>query len=78
MGVSGELHTPPALPRADTGQEAGWAPQPIWTRWWKEKHPYLYRKSNPGRPACSLVIITEWAMPGPEHLHSATLSHHVC
>jgi len=30
MVVSGQLHGPAALP-------AGWAPEPVWTRWWEEK-----------------------------------------
>jgi hypothetical protein len=44
MEVSGQLHAPAALPPGQEplvpiGQEAGWAPEPFWTRWWKEKFP---------------------------------------
>jgi hypothetical protein len=42
MDVSGQLHDPAALPPGKdplvpTGQEAGWAPEPFWTRWFREK-----------------------------------------
>jgi hypothetical protein len=37
MEVSGQLHGPAALPSVPTGQEAGWAPEPIWTLWSREK-----------------------------------------
>jgi hypothetical protein len=44
MEVSGQLHAPAALPPGKNslvpiGQEAGWAPEPFWTRWWREKFP---------------------------------------
>jgi hypothetical protein len=44
MEVSGQLHAPAALlpeeePPVPIGYEAGWAPEPIWTRWWREKFP---------------------------------------
>jgi hypothetical protein len=39
--VSGELRAPAALPPGKellvpTGWEAGWAPKPVWMRWWRE------------------------------------------
>jgi hypothetical protein len=42
MDVSGQLHAPAALPPGKeplvpTELEAGWAPEPFWTRWWREK-----------------------------------------
>jgi hypothetical protein len=42
--VSGQLHAPVALPPGkeplvSIGQEAGWTPEPFWTRWWREKFP---------------------------------------
>jgi hypothetical protein len=43
MGVSGQRHAPAALyPRERTppvpiGQEAGWAPEPVWTQRLEEK-----------------------------------------
>jgi hypothetical protein len=39
-----------------TGQEAGWAPELVWTRWWREKYP-ICQEMNPGRPGRSLVFI---------------------
>jgi hypothetical protein len=47
MEVSGELHAPAALPPekeppVSIGQEAGWAPKPVWTLWTREKS---YRKA---------------------------------
>jgi len=42
MEVSGQLHASAALlPGKESlvpiGWEAWWAPQPVWTRWWREK-----------------------------------------
>jgi len=42
MEVSGQLHAPAALlpvkePMVLIVEEAGWAPEPFWTRWWREK-----------------------------------------
>jgi len=31
------LHAPAALPPVPIGQEAGWAPEPVWTLWRREK-----------------------------------------
>jgi len=44
MEVSGQFHARAALPPekeplVPTGQEAGWAPEPVWTRWLREKFP---------------------------------------
>jgi hypothetical protein len=41
MEVSGQLHTPANLhpgkePLTLTVQEAGWAPEPVWMRWWEK------------------------------------------
>jgi hypothetical protein len=46
MQVSGKLHALAALlseiePRAPVVQEAGWAPEPVWTLWKTEKSPPL-------------------------------------
>jgi hypothetical protein len=35
----------------------GWAPVPVWTLWWREKHPCLRRESNPGRAVHGLVAV---------------------
>jgi hypothetical protein len=37
------------------GYEDGLAREPVWTRWQREKYICSCRKSNPGRPARSLV-----------------------
>jgi hypothetical protein len=44
MELSGQLHDPAALlpdkePPVSTRQEAGWAPEPVWTQWRREKFP---------------------------------------
>jgi hypothetical protein len=51
MGVSGQLHAQPrftpgkAIP-VPTVQEAGWAPEPVWTQRIEEKFFRLCRGSN--------------------------------
>jgi hypothetical protein len=65
MEVSGLIHAPAALPPGKDPsvpivQEDGWAPEPVWKRWRREKNHCTYRESNSGRPASSLVtILTE-------------------
>jgi hypothetical protein len=61
MEVSGQLHAPASLPPGKypppvpIEQEAGWAPEPIWTLWrWEKSFPCLEWK--PGRPARSLSL----------------------
>jgi hypothetical protein len=44
MEVSGQLHATAALLPGEENlvsirQEAGWVPEPVWTRWWREKFP---------------------------------------
>jgi hypothetical protein len=39
MEVSGQPHAPAALPPVPIREEAEWAPEPVWTRWWREKFP---------------------------------------
>jgi hypothetical protein len=52
MGVSGQSHAPARgiIPGKETPvtivQEAGWAPEPVWTQRLEEKFPLLYRGSN--------------------------------
>jgi hypothetical protein len=53
MEVSGELHTPAALPptkecQVPIVQEAWWAPEVVWTLWRKEKSCPC-QESNPSR-----------------------------
>jgi len=49
MEVSGQLHTSAALtpgrePLVPIGEEAGWAAETVWTRWWREKFPASRRE----------------------------------
>jgi hypothetical protein len=44
MEMNCQLHAPSALPLGKKSlvpieQESGWAPEPVWTRWWREKVP---------------------------------------
>jgi hypothetical protein len=62
MGVSGQRDAPAAVyPRGKDlpvpiGQEAGWAPQPVWTQRLEEKSSYLCRGSNIDRPVVQSVV----------------------
>jgi hypothetical protein len=54
MEVIGQRHDPAALPIGKEPlvpivQEAWWAPEPFWTRWWREI-PSPRRESNPRTP----------------------------
>jgi hypothetical protein len=56
MEVNGQLHAPAALPAGKEplvpiGQEAGWAPEPVWTRWWREKFPVPAETRTPDHPS---------------------------
>jgi hypothetical protein len=71
MGVSGQRHAPAALlppgngPSVPIVQEAGWAPEPVWTQRLEEKSfaPPGIEPRSPGRPARkSDTILTE--LPG--------------
>jgi hypothetical protein len=67
MEVSTQLHTPDALPpekqpSVSIGQEAGQAPEPVWTLRKKEKS-YPWWKSDPDRPVRTPLLY--WAVPGP-------------
>jgi hypothetical protein len=49
MEVSGLLHAPAALPPwreppVPTGQEAGWNPESVWTRYWYGEYSAKYKK----------------------------------
>jgi hypothetical protein len=48
MEVSGPLHTPAVLPPGEKpiGKEAGWAPEPIWTRGGGFKCVFDYAKNG--------------------------------
>jgi hypothetical protein len=68
MEVSGQLHGPAALsPRKETlvsiEQEAGWAPEPVWALWWREKSPAPAGTRTPNNQARSPA---HWALPALE------------
>jgi hypothetical protein len=62
MGVSGQRHAPAALlppgkgPQVSIGQEAGWAPEPVWTQRLDKKILCPRRESNPDRPVVQPVV----------------------
>jgi len=61
MEVSGQLHAPAALPpgkepSVPIGYEAGWTPEPFWTRWWKEKFPVPTETRTPDHAAPSPAL----------------------
>jgi hypothetical protein len=65
----GQLHAPATLPPGKEplvpiGQEAGWAPEPVWTTWRRENSwPYRDSNSDPSvvQPICSHY--TDCAIP---------------
>jgi len=60
---SGRSLTPGKGPPVPILQEAGWAPEPVWTQRLEEKSFHLCRGSNLDRPAVQPVnILTE--LPG--------------
>jgi hypothetical protein len=44
------------------GGEAGWVPEPVWTRWWKEKFVTPTGTRSPDLPARN-VALYHWAIP---------------
>jgi hypothetical protein len=69
MEVSGHLHFPAALPPAKEplvpiGLGAEWAPEPVWTRWWREKFRASAGTRTPDHPARSPALYY-WAIPAP-------------
>jgi hypothetical protein len=61
MKVSGQFHGPDALPPGKESlvpirQEAGWATEPVSTRWRREKFPAPAGTGNPYHPARSLGL----------------------
>jgi hypothetical protein len=74
IGVSGQRHAPAALlspgkgPPVPIVQEAGWAPEPVWTQRLEEKSSAPCRGSNPDCPVVQPVVqhYTAWANPAPK------------
>jgi hypothetical protein len=69
MEMSGQLQALAALPSGKedlvtTGEEVGWAPEPVWTRWWREKLPASTGTRTPDHPARSLALY-HWAISAP-------------
>jgi hypothetical protein len=67
MGVSGQRHAPAALiPPVPIGQEAGWAPEPVWTQGYRKNPLPLpeIEPRSPGRPARSQTLY-RLSYPGP-------------
>jgi hypothetical protein len=66
MGVSGQRHAPAALlPPVPIVQEAGWAPEPIWTQKIEEKS---FASAGDRTPVVQPVVrhYTDWATPAPK------------
>jgi hypothetical protein len=51
----GRALPPGKEPPVPIGQEAGWAPEPVWTQRLEEKSSCLCRGSNPSRPVRSQI-----------------------
>jgi hypothetical protein len=56
MDVSGQIHAPAALasgkePLLPIRREAGWDPEPVWKRWWREKFVAPDEIRTPDHPA---------------------------
>jgi hypothetical protein len=73
MGVSGQRHAPAALlppgkgPPVPIVQEAGWAPEPVWTQRIEEK------SFAPAGDRTSIAqsvarLYTDWATPAPSYV----------
>jgi hypothetical protein len=63
MGVSGQRHAPGKGPPVSIVQEAGWAPEPVWTQRLQEKSFFLCRGSKPDRPVVQPLArhYSDWA-----------------
>jgi hypothetical protein len=86
MGVSGQRHVPAALlppgkgPPVPIVQEAGWAPEPVWTQRIQEKS---YAPAGDRTPIVQPVVrhYTAWANPAPPTKYAKLqiiLVEHVC
>jgi hypothetical protein len=66
MEVSGQLHAlailPPGKePLVPIGQEAGWAPDPVWMWYQREKFPAHFRNAEIKIDDCSNIISSLFA-----------------
>jgi hypothetical protein len=54
-------------PLIPIGQEAGWAPEPVWTQRLEEKYVFPCQGSNPFRPVVQSAArrCNNWATPAP-------------
>jgi hypothetical protein len=68
MGVSGQRHAPAALlPPVPIVQEAGWAPELVWTQRLQEKSSVPAGDRTPvAQPVVSHY--TAWANPAPPYI----------
>jgi hypothetical protein len=72
MGVSGQRHASAALyclgkdPPVPIVQEAGWAPEPVWTQGLEEK---FFASAGDQIPIVQSVVrhTTDWATPAPQN-----------
>jgi len=67
MEVSGQIHVhdPAALPPGKghlvpNGLEAGWAPEPVWTRWWRDIFPAPAGTRTPDHPDRNTALCFVW------------------
>jgi hypothetical protein len=71
MVVSGYIHAPVALspgkePLVRIGEGAGWAPEQVWTRWWKENsQPLPVQIEVGGEYRVTAVLTLEEEIPVP-------------
>jgi hypothetical protein len=69
LEVSRQLHAKAALPPekdlpVPIGQEAGWAPEPVWTTWRRENFwPYRDSNSDPLVSQPVAIRYTDYAIP---------------
>jgi hypothetical protein len=65
MEISGQLHTPLALPARKAPvpilQEAGWTPKPVWATW-RRGNSWLYQDSNTDPPVIHRNYRKHWRM----------------
>jgi len=63
MEVGSQLHAPVAFLRVPFAQEAEWTPEPVRTRWWREK--FLAPAGTRTTIIHPVAQIYYWAIPAP-------------